>query len=231
MQRFYYVVVTALVFPLLSTICQKSLAQSPQGGQARPGYSQPRSANTAQAATSISKEQAARIEANLSKLSREDRALVDAQGNCPVMVKNRLGVMGPPVKVMIKGQPVFLCCKGCATKALANPDATLARVEELKAKVAEVEINASLAKLSPEDRRAAEAQGFCPIMTDNRLGAMGPPVKILIGNQPVFLCCKGCRTRALANAEQTLTTVGELKAKVAQTAARKATVGVNPTQR
>ena len=47
---------------------------------------------------------------------------------------NRLGSMGKPVKVMVKGQPVFLCCKGCQAKAQADPDKALRRVEELKAK-------------------------------------------------------------------------------------------------
>jgi hypothetical protein len=36
---------------------------------------------------------------------------------------------------MVKDQPVFLCCKGCRRKALADPDKTLAKVAELKAKV------------------------------------------------------------------------------------------------
>jgi hypothetical protein len=39
-----------------------------------------------------------------------------------------------PVKVTIKGQPVFLCCGGCRKDALDHPDRTLARVRELKAK-------------------------------------------------------------------------------------------------
>ena len=34
-------------------------------------------------------------------------------------------------------------------------------------------IKAAMAKLSKEDRRLAEAQGFCPILKRNRLGAMG----------------------------------------------------------
>lgn len=67
-------------------------------------------------------------------LKPEDRALVEAQDYCPVMTDKRLGVMGEPFKVMIKDQPVFLCCKGCRRKALAEPDKTLAKVEELKAK-------------------------------------------------------------------------------------------------
>jgi hypothetical protein len=44
--------------------------------------------------------------------------------------------MGKPFKVLVKGQPVFLCCDGCRKKALAEPDETLARVQELKAKAA-----------------------------------------------------------------------------------------------
>jgi hypothetical protein len=48
------------------------------------------------------------------------------------MPANRLGSMDVPVKVMIEGQPVFLCCAGCEDKAKANPKQTLQKVEELK---------------------------------------------------------------------------------------------------
>lgn len=70
-----------------------------------------------------------------AKLSPEDRVLVDAQEYCAVMTDNHLGEMGEPLKVMVKDQPVFLCCKSCQKKALADPDKTLAKVDELKAKV------------------------------------------------------------------------------------------------
>jgi hypothetical protein len=49
------------------------------------------------------------------------------------MPKHRLGSMGTPVKVVISGKPVFLCCEGCREKALADPDGTLAKAEKLKA--------------------------------------------------------------------------------------------------
>ncbi len=74
------------------------------------------------------------IKAERAKLSPEDQRLVAAQELCAIS-DERLGVMGPPVKLVIKGQPVFLCCGGCKKKALADPDKTLAKVEELKAKV------------------------------------------------------------------------------------------------
>jgi len=76
--------------------------------------------------------QEAKIKAALAELDPEDRALADAQRFCPVRPKTRLGQMGKPFKVTIKGRPVFLCCDGCEDKALANPDETVAKVEELK---------------------------------------------------------------------------------------------------
>ncbi len=74
------------------------------------------------------------IEENLKKLSPEDRKLAEAQRFCPIQENNRLGVMGVPGKVMIKGEAVFLCCQPCARKALNNPEETLAKVKALRAK-------------------------------------------------------------------------------------------------
>ena len=70
-----------------------------------------------------------------AKLSPEDRAVVDAQEWCVISTDERLGSMGPPIKVMLDGQPVFVCCKGCVKRASADPDKTLAKAAELKAKV------------------------------------------------------------------------------------------------
>jgi len=76
----------------------------------------------------------AKIKAALAKLPPEDRALALAQKFCPVMEKSRLGSMGTPIKVVIEGQPVFLCCKGCRSEATDEPAQTLAKVKELKQK-------------------------------------------------------------------------------------------------
>ena len=75
-----------------------------------------------------------KVQANLAKLGDEDQKLAAAQGYCAVESENRLGAMGPPVKVMVKDQPVFLCCKSCADDAREHADQTLAKVAELKAK-------------------------------------------------------------------------------------------------
>ena len=75
----------------------------------------------------------------------------------------------------------------------------------------EDKVQAVLAKLSPEDRRLAQAQGYCPIQEVNRLGSMGTPFKVMVKGQPVFLCCSSCVNKALANAQATLDKVAELK--------------------
>jgi hypothetical protein len=69
-----------------------------------------------------------------ARLSPEDRVLVEAQEWCVVSAKQRLGSMGAPIKLTIQGRPVFICCGGCKRKAEADPDKTIAKVEELKAK-------------------------------------------------------------------------------------------------
>ena len=74
------------------------------------------------------------IAESLGKLSAADRKLADAQRYCPIMTQVKLGEMGPPIKLTIKGQSVFLCCGGCRKAAEKDPDKTLAKLEELKAK-------------------------------------------------------------------------------------------------
>ncbi|MBA4063264.1 MAG: hypothetical protein C0501_06045 [Isosphaera sp.] len=72
-----------------------------------------------------------KIRAAMEKLSAEDRKLAEAQFLCAVDKESPLGVMGPIHKVMLKGQPVFVCCKGCVTEANAHPDETLLEVQRL----------------------------------------------------------------------------------------------------
>jgi uncharacterized protein (TIGR03000 family) len=74
------------------------------------------------------------VQESLSKLGPEDQKLAEAQRFCAVQNGVRLGAMGTPVKIIVKGQPVFLCCKACEEHAQSNPDQTLAKFEELKAK-------------------------------------------------------------------------------------------------
>jgi hypothetical protein len=70
-------------------------------------------------------------------------------------------------------------------------------------------------KLSAEDRALVEAQEWCVVSTEERLGSMGAPIKLDINGQPVFICCKGCKKSAERDPEKTLATLAELKAKKA----------------
>lgn len=161
----------------------------------------------------------------LAKLPAADRAIAERQKFCPILKDSRLGSMGVPIKVMIGNEAVFVCCEGCKADAQKDGPATLAKVHKLqeargsaatpsptnqsparesRAARAEREIREALAELSAEDRALAEAQRFCPILTDSRLGSMGPPVKLTIQGRPVFICCEGCQKRALENPVATL---------------------------
>jgi hypothetical protein len=76
------------------------------------------------------------LRASLALLEEADRKLAEAQRWCPVTNENRLGETGVPVKVMVEGRPVFLCCKTCVRAAQKHPERTLGYVRELKAKAA-----------------------------------------------------------------------------------------------
>lgn len=147
----------------------------------------------------------ARIKANLEKLDSEDRELAEKQKYCAVETKNRLGSMGKPFKLTIEDQTVFLCCEGCEKAAKRDPQKTLACVEDLQ-------VQTELAQLDPTDRKLVEQQKFCATDPESRLGSMGPPVKLMIKDQPVFLCCAGCRKAALKDPDKTLAAVNKLKA-------------------
>jgi hypothetical protein len=76
------------------------------------------------------------IAAAFASLSPEDRRAAMAQKYCAVEQENLLGSMGTPIKVMVDGEAVFLCCEGCQEKALKDPKATLAAVAKLKSSAA-----------------------------------------------------------------------------------------------
>jgi hypothetical protein len=76
-------------------------------------------------------------------------------------------------------------------------------------------VTAALAELSPEDRELASRQEFCAVQPENRLGAMGKPVKVLLKGEAVFLCCEGCRKQALADPDRTSSRAKGLRARKA----------------
>ncbi len=101
-------------------------------GEAQPRHAEAPAGNGVSDQPQASPEEQAKIETALGRLAPEDRALAESQQFCAVEPENRLGLMGTPVKVLVNDQPVFLCCKGCKSTALAEPEKTLAKVQQLK---------------------------------------------------------------------------------------------------
>lgn len=145
------------------------------------------------------------ISKSLAALSAADRKQAVAQRFCPIMEYSRLGAMDTPHKVMIDGTPVFVCCEGCIEDAEAGGKETLAKAAKL------TKASAMMAKMPAKDRTAAEAQKYCAIASKNILGSMRAPIKLELDGKPVFLCCKGCITKAKANPAATLASVEALK--------------------
>lgn len=72
------------------------------------------------------------VEKALAELSAEDRALAEKQKLCPVS-DEPLGSMGVPPKVVVKDKAgvshtVFLCCAGCESDLLNDPDTYLKKI-------------------------------------------------------------------------------------------------------
>jgi Cu/Ag efflux protein CusF len=71
------------------------------------------------------------VRARPGPFSAEEKQLAGQAYVCPVDGTS-LFVGTAPGTLMIKGKKVFLCCKACETRALADPDGTLAAVRKRK---------------------------------------------------------------------------------------------------
>ncbi len=63
--------------------------------------------------------------------------------------------------------------------------------------------SAAAVPLSAEDQTLADRQKVCPVGGE-ALGSMGTPVKVMLGDRAVFLCCEGCRSAVKGNPEKYL---------------------------
>lgn len=85
-----------------------------------------------------------------------------------------------------------------ATEAVAQTETAAKAKPEVK-----------VVPLTEADQAGIERQKVCPVM-GTTLGEHGQPVKVLIGDQPVYLCCKGCLGRVKANPEHYAEKAAEL---------------------
>jgi YHS domain-containing protein len=80
------------------------------------------------ATTETSATSATAVPEGFEKLSEADRAAALAQKVCPVS-GDKLGEMGTPFKVTVKGRDVFLCCPSCKEDLLKDPDKYFAKLD------------------------------------------------------------------------------------------------------
>ncbi|MCO8123372.1 hypothetical protein NHH03_16600 [Stieleria sp. TO1_6] len=106
-------------------------------------------------------------------------AAIARQKICPVSGKP-LGSMGDPVAVDVNGQKLYVCCAGCVGAVKSDP-----------AKYAAGRPQITVTTATQSDAAAIAAQKVCPVM-DEPLGGMGAPIKVMVGDKPIYLCCKGC---------------------------------------
>lgn len=82
------------------------------------------------------------------------------------------------------------------TRAIASDEtATETSAEQL------AEIEAALSELPEHDRQLAETQEICPV-TEFALGSMGKPIKVMVQDRELFICCEGCRKRLTDDPEK-----------------------------
>ena len=65
----------------------------------------------------------------LAALSKEDREAVLKQGICPVSDEKLGGDMGLPIKVVIEGRDVWVCCESCIEDLKKDPAKYLAKLD------------------------------------------------------------------------------------------------------
>lgn len=112
-------------------------------------------------------------------------AAIARQKICPVSGKP-LGSMGDPVAVDVNGQKVFVCCAGCVNAIESNPTKYAAGRPQI-----------TITTATQADAAAIAAQKVCPVM-DEPLGSMGTPIKVMVGDKSIYLCCKGCSKKIQA---------------------------------
>ena len=114
-----------------------------------------------------------------------------------------MGSMGTPIKVLVGDQPIYLCCKGCLGKVQKDPDVYLQKV----ASAGRIMVTTA----TTSDQAAIAQQRVCAV-SGGKLGGMGTPVKITMGGQSLFVCCKGCTGKVEKNSDHYFAKATQLRA-------------------
>ena len=158
---------------------------------------------------------AGRPQITVATATAADADAIARQKVCPVM-DEPLGGMGTPIKVTIGDKPIYLCCKGCIKKIEAEPAKYLAMVygdQKTSAGVETVGANASSSNIevtsaTQDDAALIAQQKNCPVM-DEPLGSMGDPIKVLVGDKAIYICCPGCAKKIAAEPQKWLAVLAQ----------------------
>jgi len=144
-------------------------------------------------------------------MTKHDMAPMPGDFICPVTLTKA----NPKVEWQIDGKKYLFCCPPCVDEFVRmskeEPDSLKAPGDYVQATKLDPKIAEALSSLNKADRTLVESQKYCAIMTDKLLGSMGTPLKVEVNGEPVFLCCKGCKAKALRDADATLATVAKLR--------------------
>lgn len=126
-------------------------------------------------------------QAKLEHWKTIQKNIAAAQQTCPIM--------GKPVNAEMKytvvgGQRVYVCCPPCIEKIQRDPATAINKVR--------VNYDRYLTKSANAQAEALHiaAQRICPV-SGQKLGSMGKPIKVQVGEEHVYVCCKGCLSKQI----------------------------------
>ncbi|HEY4760073.1 MAG TPA: hypothetical protein VIH42_05775 [Thermoguttaceae bacterium] len=71
-------------------------------------------------------------------------------------------------------------------------------------------LTVTVAQLTEADQAGIASQKVCPV-SGGKLGSMGTPIKVMVGNQPIYLCCEACIRKVQDNPAQYVAKAAKLR--------------------
>jgi hypothetical protein len=88
--------------------------------------------------------------------------------------------------------------------------------KDVKKDEAAAKIDKAIAGLPEAEQKLAREQKYCANEPENLLGSMGTPVKLMVKDTVVFVCCSHCEKDVAAKPDETLKNLKDVKAKAAK---------------
>jgi hypothetical protein len=85
-------------------------------------------------------------------------------------------------------------CGGTSAQTQGEKAKPADQKSPIAAKDAKDKPQVTVVPVSKDDEAAMKEQAVCPVSGD-KLGSMGEPVKVMIGDKALFLCCSGCLSK------------------------------------